>query len=74
MEEVKKSNPIGKPRVWSLISKIVGGFIIVGGHILKWTNILPSATSGEICSCGFAIMGVFGTIDINMAIDKFTSR
>lgn len=74
-KEVKtKENPLGKPKVWSLVSKILGGVIILAGHILKWTGILPNASSSEICACGFSIMGVFGTIDINMAIDKFTKE
>lgn len=73
-KEVKKENPLGKPKVWSLVSKIIAGIIIVGGHILKWLNLLPDAASSEICACGFAVMGVFGTIDINMALDKFTKK
>lgn len=73
-KEVKKENPLGKPKVWSLVSKIIAGIIIVGGHILKWLNLLPDAASSEICACGFAVMGVFGTIDINMALDKFTRK
>lgn len=74
IKEVKKENPLGKPKVWSLVSKIIAGIIIVGGHILKWLNLLPDAASSEICACGFAVMGVFGTIDINMALDKFTRK
>lgn len=56
----------------SLCAKIIGGIIIVGGHILKWINILPNATSGEICACGFSVMGVFGTVDLNILMDKFS--
>ena len=63
-----------KAKMVSLVGKIVGGVVILGGHILKWIGKLPSATSGEICACGFAIMGVFGTIDINMMIDKFVKK
>lgn len=56
----------------SLWAKIIGGCIIVGGHILKWLNVLPNATSTEICACGFSVMGVFGTVDLNILMDKFS--
>lgn len=63
-----------KAKTVSLLGKIVGGVVILGGHVLKWIGKLPSATSGEICACGFAVMGVFGTIDINLMIDKFVKK
>lgn len=63
-----------KAKTVSLWAKIVGGVIIVSGHILKWLNIIPNASSGEICACGFSVMGIFGTVDLNILIDKFTSK
>lgn len=56
----------------SLWAKILGGLIIVGGHILKWVGLMPNATSVEICACGFSVMGLFGTVDLNILMDKFT--
>lgn len=63
-----------KAKTVSLWAKIIGAVIIVGGHILKWLNVLTNATSTEICACGFSVMGVFSTVDINILIDKFTSK
>lgn len=58
----------------SLWAKIIGGVIIIIGHVLKWCGVLPNASSTEICICGFSVMGIFGTVDLNILIDKFTSR
>lgn len=75
MEETKEEKKeIFKAKTLSLISKIVGGTVILGGHVLKWLGKLPQATSSEICMCGFSIMGVFGTVDLNIMIDKFTKK
>lgn len=63
-----------KAKTASLWAKIIGGTIIIGGHILKWLDIMPNATSGEICACGFSVMGIFGTVDLNILIDKFTKN
>lgn len=71
-QEVQKEEPKWcKAKTWSLIGKIVGGIVILAGFVLKWTKVFPDATTTEILGCGFGIMGVFGTIDINLIIDKF---
>ena len=70
-EEKKKGI---KAKTVSLWAKIIALIIVVGGHALKWVGILPNATSGEICACGFTVMGIFGTVDINILMDKFTSK
>lgn len=72
-EEHKRHQPIKAQRA-SLWAKIVGASIIIGGHFLKWSGNLPEATSTEICACGFAVMGIFGTVDLNILIDKFVSN
>ena len=74
IETVKEETKGLKAKTVSLWAKIIGGVIIVGGHVLKWLNVLPSATSGEICACGFSVMGIFGTVDLNILVDKFTSK
>lgn len=71
-EEPKKENKLFKAKSLSLISKVLGVVVILGGHVLKWLNILPGATSGEIMACGFGVMGIFAGVDINILIDKFT--
>lgn len=63
-----------KAKTVSLWAKIIGGVIIVVGHVLKWVNVLPDATSSEICACGFSIMGIFSTVDLNILADKFARK
>lgn len=71
-EQKTEKKELFKAKTISLLSKIVGGSVILGGHILKWLGKLPNASSQEICICGFSIMGIFGTVDLNIMIDKFT--
>lgn len=63
-----------KARDCSLLSKIVAAVILITGHALMWLGKLPNANSVQICACAFSVMGVFGTIDLNLVIDKFTQR
>ena len=70
----KEENSGLKAKTVSLCAKILGAVIIVAGHILKWTNVFPEASSTEICACGFSVMGIFGTVDLNIMLDKFTGR
>lgn len=71
-ETGKKENPLTKAKTWSLISKIIGSLIIILGFILKWTGKLPEATDKSILACGFGVMGIFGTVDLNIVLEKFT--
>lgn len=57
----------------SLIGKIVGGLIILVGFILKSLHILDCEID-DLIKIGFAEMAVFGTIDLNIALDKFLKR
>ena len=63
-----------KARDCSLLSKIVAAIILIAGHALMWLGRLPNANSVQICACAFSVMGVFGTVDLNLVIDKFTQR
>ena len=63
-----------KAKDCSLISKIVAAVVLIAGHILMWLGKLPEANSMQICACAFSVMGVFGTVDLNLVIDKFTQR
>lgn len=78
MEEAETTEKTGhsglKAKTVSLCAKILGTVIIVVGHTLKWTGVFPEANSTEICACGFSVMGIFGTVDLNIMIDKFTGR
>ena len=57
----------------SLWGKIIGGVFIVVCSVLKWLNCL-NATIQEISLVGFSIMGLFSTVDLNILIDKFTTK
>lgn len=61
-----------KAKFWSLIGKIIGLVVIVGGHVLKGFNKLPGLTSKEICVCGICCWAVFAGVDVNILVDKFT--
>lgn len=58
----------------SLIAKIVAGVIVVSGAVLKWTGVFQNCDINELCTVGFTIMGLFGTVDLNIALDKFTKK
>jgi hypothetical protein len=57
----------------SLIGKIIGGLIILVGFILKAFGVWEVDVN-DLIKIGFAEMAVFGTIDLNIALDKFVKR
>lgn len=63
-----------KAKTVSLIAKIIGAVVIITGFVLKWAGVLTGASSEEICACGFSVMGVFGTVDVNIMLEKFTYK
>lgn len=58
----------------SLIAKITAGVIVVVGAVLKWLGIFSDCNINELCVVGFTVMGLFGTVDLNIALDKFTGK
>ena len=52
------------------MAKIVGGAIILIGSVLKWAGVFPNCSINELCMVGFSIMGIFGTVDINLMLEK----
>lgn len=58
----------------SLIAKVVAGVIVVFGAVLKWTGVFQNCDINELCTVGFTVMGLFGTVDLNIALDKFTKK
>lgn len=58
----------------SLIAKITAGVIVVVGAVLKWLGIFSDCNINELCIVGFTVMGLFGTVDLNIALDKFTGK
>lgn len=73
-EKPAEKNKLFKAKFISLLGKIVGAVVIVGGSVLKWVGKLPGAEIDDICKVGFCTMGIFSTIDINILIDKFTKK
>lgn len=63
-----------KAKQVSLISKIVAGVVLVVGAVLKWLGVFQNCEISDLCKVGFCIMAYFGTIDANIAIDKFTKK
>ena len=61
-----------KAKTASLIAKIVGALVVLIGAILKWLNIFSNCEINELCVVGFTIMGVFGTVDLNLLAEKFS--
>ena len=59
----------------SKVFKIVAPVFAVAMAILKWTGVFPNITISEIIyiSCFIYAAGA-GTIDLNLMLDKFTSR
>ena len=59
----------------SKVFKIVAPVFAVAMAILKWTDVFPNITISEIIyiSCFIYAAGA-GTIDLNLMLDKFTSR
>ena len=72
-EEIKTEEKGLKAKTISLIGKIVGGSIILVGFILKAFGIW-NVEVNDLIKIGFAEMAVFGTIDINIALDKFIKK
>lgn len=61
-----------KAKTVSLIAKIIGALIVLIGAILKWVGIFENCSINELCVVGFSVMGIFGTVDLNLLAEKFT--
>lgn len=56
----------------SKIFKFISSIGIVACAVLKWVNVMPNATIGEICILWACVYGLgAGTIDLNIMFDKF---
>lgn len=71
---VEKKKTTISAKSLSLCAKVLAVCFLIAGHILKWTGFLPDASSSDICICAFSIMGIFGTVDINILADKFARK
>lgn len=71
MEEATEKKEL-KAKTVSLVAKIIGGSVVLVGAILKWLGIFTACEINELCVVGFSIMGIFGTVDLNLLAEKFT--
>lgn len=59
----------------SKIFKFAATLGIIACAVLKWLNVMPSATISEICVVWATVYGLgAGTIDLNLMFDKFTGN
>lgn len=58
----------------SLVAKVTAGIIVFVGAVLKWTGVFKSCSIPELCTVGFTIMGLFGTVDVNLMLEKIWGR
>ena len=58
----------------SLWSKIGSAALIIIGTALVGLRVLPGITTWDVISAALAVAGVFGTIDINLMLEKITGR
>jgi hypothetical protein len=61
-----------KARDMSLVGKIIGVFVILIGSVLAWLGFLENAKIIDVVMVGFSIAGLFGTVDINLMLEKIT--
>lgn len=62
-----------KARDGSLLSKYVAALIIIAGSALVGLGILK-ITVWDVISVAFSIAALFGTVDINLIMEKVTGR
>ena len=56
----------------SKVFKFISTIGVVTCAVLKWVNVMPNATIGEICMMWACVYGLgAGTIDLNIMFDKF---
>ena len=60
-----------KAKTASLAAKIIAVLVVLVGAVLKWLGIFENCTINELCAVGFTIMGIFGTVDLNLLAEKF---
>ena len=73
MAEEKKEETGIKAKTVSLIGKIIGGSILLIGLVLNAFGVW-NVDINDLIKVAFSEMAVFGTIDINIALDKFIKR
>lgn len=60
-----------KAKTVSLVAKITGAAVVLVGAVLKWVGVFQNCEINELCIVGFTVMGIFGTVDLNLLAEKF---
>lgn len=63
-----------KAKTVSLWSKIGSAALIIIGTALVGLKVLPGITTWDVISAALAVASVFGTIDVNLMLEKITGR
>lgn len=58
----------------SLWSKIGSVALIIVGTVLVGLRVLPGLTTWDVISAALAVAGIFGTVDLNLMLEKITGR
>lgn len=58
----------------SLASKMLAILTLLVGAAMKWTGVFQSLEIKDLCLVAFSIMGICGTVDVNITLDKFLGR
>ena len=61
-----------KAKTVSLVAKITGAAVVLVGSVLKWVGVFQNCEINELCTVGFSVMGIFGTVDLNLLAEKFS--
>jgi ribonuclease PH len=61
-----------KAKTASLVAKITGAAVVLVGSVLKWVGVFQNCEINELCIVGFSVMGIFGTVDLNLLAEKFS--
>jgi len=63
-----------KAKTASLWAKIVSVALIIIGTALVGLRVLPGLTTWDVISAALAVAGIFGTVDLNLMLEKITGR
>ena len=63
-----------KAKTVSLWSKILSAGLIIMGTVTVGVGILPRVSVVDVVWASLAVAGIFGTIDINLMLEKLGKR
>ncbi|MBQ6782295.1 MAG: hypothetical protein IJP62_13880 [Treponema sp.] len=67
-------NVLAAKTISKMFKFVAAGGIVVCA-VLKWLDLMPGATVGEICMMWAVVYGLgAGTIDLNIMFEKFVGR